>query len=175
MGMVFSGAYDASKFNDDDYTEILVGKCCEVKCDAPWCYGKDWGINNDQCVTISADADNKEAQDLVCPDGTVVTEVVDGHSGAALGIQKVASVVCCALDVISQPSSAPSLSPTTTKPTNAPSLSPSTTEPTYAPSRSPSKAPSRSPSPPSAPSQAPTSTASCLLALFLCDPPLSDA
>merc|ERR1712117_191474 len=216
--MVFNGAYDASKFDDDDYTEILVGKCCEVKCDAPWCYGKDWGINNDQCVTISADADNKEAQDLVCPDGTVVTEVVDGHSGAALGIQKVASVVCCALDVISQPSSAPSLSPTTTKPTNAPSLSPSTTEPTYAPSRSPttteptyaptrspSKTPSRSPSktpstspskapstspskaptpspttapsrsPTTAPSQAPTSTAHCLLALFQCNPPLSDA
>merc|ERR1712241_1573333 len=109
------------------------------------------GINTDQCLTISADADNTEAQDLVCPDGTVVTEVVDGHSGAAYGIQKVASVVCCALDVISQPSSAPSLSPTTT-------------EPTYAPS----------PSPTTAPSQAPTSTACCLLALFKCNPPLSD-
>jgi hypothetical protein len=187
--MVFSGAYDASEFEDDDYTEILVGKCCEVKCDAPWCQGRDWGINTDKCLTISADAENKEAQDLVCPDGTVVTEVVDGHSGAALGIQKVASVVCCALDVISQPSSAPSLSPTTTKPTNAPSLSPSTTEPTYAPSRSPSKAPSRSPSkvptrspsktptrsPSKTPTQAPTSTAHCLLQLFQCDPPLSDA
>jgi len=187
--MVFSGAYDASKFDNDDYTEILVGKCCEVKCDAPWCQGKNWGINTDQCVTISADADNKGAQDLTCPDGTVVTEVVDGHSGAALGIQKVASVVCCALDVISQPSSAPSLSPTTTEPTYAPSLSPSTTEPTYAPSRSPSKAPSRSPSktptrspsktptrsPSKTPTQAPTSTAHCLLALFQCNPPLSDA
>merc|ERR1711972_667485 len=110
------------------------------------------------------------------PDGTVVTEVVDGHSGAAYGIQKVASVVCCALDVISQPTSAPSLSPTTTEPTYAPSRSPSKT-----PSRSPSKAPtpsptsSPSPSPTSAPSQAPTSTANCLLALFQCDPPLSDA
>merc|ERR1711972_1065805 len=106
------------------------------------------------------------------PDGTVVTEVVDGHSGAAYGIQKVASVVCCALDVISQPTSAPSLSPTTTEPTNAPSLSPSTTEPTYAPSRSPSKAPT--PSPSKTPTPSPTSTAHCLLALFQCDPPLSD-
>merc|ERR1712045_557712 len=208
--MVFSGAYDASTFNDDEYTEILVGKCCEVKCDAPWCQGKDWGINTDQCVTISADAENNEAQELVCPEGTVVTQVIDGHSGAALGIREVASVVCCELDVISQPTSAPSLSPTTTEPTNAPSLSPSTTEPTYAPSRSPttteptyaptrspSKTPSRSPSkapstspskaptpspttapspsPTTAPSQAPTSTANCLLALFQCNPPLSDA
>merc|ERR1712241_1508072 len=104
-----------------------------------------------------------EAQDLVCPDGTVVTEVVDGHSGAAYGIQKVASVVCCALDVISQPTSAPSRSPTKT-----PSRSPS-----KVPTPSPTSAPS--PSPTSAPSQAPTSTASCLLALFQCDPPLSDA
>merc|ERR1712156_933954 len=120
------------------------------------------------CLTISADADNTEAQDLVCPDGTVVTEVVDGHSGAAYGIQKVASVVCCALDVISQPTSAPSLSPTTTKPTYSPSLSPSTP-----PTRSPSKTPTRSPS--KTPTQAPTSTAHCLLALFQCDPPLSDA
>jgi len=187
--MVFSGAYDASTFDDDEYTEILVGKCCEVKCDAPWCQGKDWGINTDQCVTISADADNNDAQELVCPEGTVVTQVIDGHSGAALGIQEVASVVCCELDVISQPTSAPSLSPTTTKPTNAPSRSPTTTKPTYAPSRSPSKTPSTSPSkaptpspttspspsPTSAPSQAPTSTANCLLALFQCDPPLSDA
>jgi len=216
--MVFSGAYDASTFAGDEYTEMNIGKCCEMKCDAPWCYGKDWGINTEQCVTISADADNKEARDLVCPDGTVVTQVIDGHSGAAYGIQKVASVVCCELDVISQPTSAPSLSPTTTEPTNAPSLSPTTTEPTYAPSRSPttteptyaptrspSKTPSRSPSktpstspskapstspskaptpspttapslsPTTAPSQAPTSTANCLLALFQCNPPLSDA
>jgi hypothetical protein len=174
--MVFSGAYDASTFDDDEYTEILVGKCCEVKCDAPWCQGKDWGINTDQCVTISADAENNEAQELVCPEGTVVTQVIDGHSGAALGIQEVASVVCCELDVISQPTSAPSQSPTTTKPTYAPSRSPSKT-PSTSPSKAPTPSPttSPSPSPTNAPSQAPTSTANCLLALFQCDPPLSDA
>merc|ERR1712241_1182043 len=180
---------------------MLVGKCCEVKCDAPWCRGKDWGVNTDQCFTISADTGNMEAQDLVCPEGTLVTQVNDGHVGDAHGIQNVKSVVCCELDLISQPTRAPSTSPTTSEPTTSPttapspsptsapslsptkspSLSPTTSEPTKAPSKAPTKSPSLSPtsapslSPTRAPSQAPTSTADCLLALAQCNPPLSEA
>jgi len=149
--MVFSGAYDASIGAGDDYTELLVGKCCEVRCDAPWCQNGDWGVNTDQCYTISADPYSYDAQDLVCPEGTLVTQVHDGHSGAAHGIQRVESVVCCELDVIPQPTKAPTTSPSPS-PTTAPSSSPTT-----------------------APSPAPTSTSDCLLALFQCDSPLSDA
>merc|ERR1712147_207558 len=123
----------------DDYTEMLVGKCCEVKCDAPWCHCKDWGVNTDQCLTVTADPDINGEQDLVCPEGTLLTQVHDGHSAAAHGIQRVESVVCCELDLIASPSKAPTTSPT------------------------------------SAPSPAPTSTSDCLLQLFQCDPPLSDA
>jgi len=157
---VFTGAYDASIAAGDDYTELLVGKCCEVRCDAPWCQNGDWGVNTDQCHTISADPYNYKAQDLVCPEGTLVTQVHDGHSGAAHGIQRVESVVCCELDMIYQPSKAPTSSPITSLPTKAPSPSPTT---------------SPSPSPTTAPSPAPTSTSDCLLALFQCDSPLSDA
>jgi hypothetical protein len=168
--MVFSGAYDRLIGEDDDYTEVHVGKCCEVKCDAPWCHCKDWGVNTDQCLTVAADPDDNGAQDLVCPEGTLLTQVHDGHLGAE-GIQRVQSVVWCELDLISSPSKAPTTSPTTSPspgPTTAPSPSP-----TSAPSPGPTKAPSTSPT--TAPSPAPTSTSDCLLALFQCDPPLSDA
>jgi hypothetical protein len=160
--MVFSGAYDASFGDDDEYIEMVVGKCCEVKCDAPWCRGKDWGVNTDQCFTISADTGNMEAQDLVCPEGTLVTQVGDGHSGDAHGIQNVASVVCCELDLISQPTRAPSTSPTTSEPTTSPTTAPSPS-PTSAPSLSPTKSPSLSPTtsePTKAPSKAPTKSPS---------------
>merc|ERR1739848_252429 len=110
-----------------------------------------------------------EAQDLVCPEGTLLTQVHDAHSGNAHGIQKVASVVCCELDVIAQPTQAPSTSPTASDPTPSP---------TEAPSPSPTDSPSLSPTttqPSTAPSRAPTSTSDCLLALFQCNPALSDA
>jgi hypothetical protein len=176
--MVFSGAYDRLIGEDDDYTEVHVGKCCEVKCDAPWCHCKDWGVNTDQCLTVAADPDDNGAQDLVCPEGTLLTQVHDGHLGAE-GIQRVQSVVCCELDLISSPSKAPTTSPTTSpspSPTTPPSPGPTTApspSPTSAPSPGPTKAPSTSPT--TAPSPAPTSTSDCLLALFQCDPPLSDA
>jgi hypothetical protein len=200
--MVFSGAYDRLIGEDDDYTEVHVGKCCAVKCDAPWCHCKDWGVNTDQCLTVAADPDDNGAQDLVCPEGTLLTQVHDGHLGAE-GIQRVQSVVCCELDLISSPSKAPTTSPTTSPspspttppspgPTTAPSPSPTSapspgptkapsTSPTTAPSPSPTSAPSPGPtkapstSPTTAPSPAPTSTSDCLLALFQCDPPLNDA
>jgi len=161
--MVFSGVYDERMLDGDDYTEMLVGKCCEVKCDAPWCHCKDWGVNTDQCLTVTADPDINGAQDLVCPEGTLLTQVQDGHSAAAHGIQRVGSVVCCELDLIASPSKAPTTSPTT--------------EPSPAPTRAPSPSPTEvpSPSPTTAPSPAPTSTSDCLLKLFQCDPPLSDA
>merc|ERR1711879_1046812 len=107
---------------DDGFTEILVGKCCEVKCDAPWCRNKDWGVNTDpgHCRIISADGDKTWAQDLVCPAGTLVTEILDGHTKKAHGIQRVDSIRCCELDVVSQPTIAPSTAPSTTKPSVAP-------------------------------------------------------
>merc|ERR1712198_413090 len=90
---------------------------------------------------------------------------LDAHKKPASAIQRVESVVCCELDVISKPTRAPSAAPTTTEPSPSP--------PTRAPSPSPTTAPS--PAPTSAPSPAPTSTSDCLLALFQCNPPLSDA
>jgi len=180
--MVFIGAYDIKRVSTDGYTELSVGKCCEVKCDAPWCHNKSWGVNTDDkhCHTISADQENMEPQDLVCPEGTLMTQVIDAHKKPASSIQRVESVVCCELDVISQPTRAPSTSPTTTEPSPSPTTAP-TPSPTNPPSNSPTKAPSPSPttapspSPTTAPSPAPTSTSDCLLALFQCNPRLSDA
>jgi hypothetical protein len=198
--MVFSGAYDARIAAGHHYKESLVGKCCEVKCDAPWCHDQDWGVNTDKCHTISADPYNyHHAQDLVCPEGTLMTQVQDGHSGAAHGIQKIESVVCCELDLISQPSQAPTTSPTTTSPspspttppsasptkapstsapstaapTKTPSTSPTTTSPSPSPTTPPSLSPTKTPST-SAPSSAPTSTSDCLRELFHYGSPLSD-
>jgi len=180
--MVFSGAYDASTLADDGFTEILVGKCCEVKCDAPWCRNKDWGVNTDpdHCHTIVAGGDKTKAQDLVCPEGTLVTEIRDGHDKEAYGIQRVESVVCCEMDLVSQPTIAPSRAPSTTKPSPSPTTAPSpsptnppTPSPTNPPSTSPTTAPS--PSPTTAPSVAPTTTTDCLLSLFRGLPHLSDA
>jgi len=170
--MVFTGAYD-ERIPDggDDITEMLVGKCCEVKCDTPWCHCKDWGVNTDQCLTVTADPDINGEQDLVCPEGTLLTQINDAHLGGAKGIQRVGSVVCCELDLIASPSKAPTTSPTS-QPSPAPTQAPSPS-PTTAPSPSPTFAPS--PSPTTAPSPAPTSTSDCILALFQCDPPLSDA
>jgi len=140
--MVFSGAYDKSLHEVDAVTEILVGKCCEVECDSAWCSGKDWGVDKDNCQVISTS--NTVAQELVCPSGTLLTEVEDGLTGNAHGVQKVASITCCALDLIAPPTVAPSIAPTTSKPTFAPSPAPST----------------------SMPSVAPTTTIDCLLALY---------
>jgi len=140
--MVFSGAYDKRVAAGDEITELLAGKCCEVKCDAQWCAGRDWGVS-DQCETLSVDPSDNGAQNLVCPMGTLLTEIRDGYAGDAHGLQSVESVVCCELDLIAQPTLAPSTSPTTP------------------PSPSPTTAPSLSPT------QAPTSTAECLLGLHM--------
>jgi len=161
--MVFSGAYDKKHFQGDAFTEVAVGKCCEVKCDAPWCNeSADWGVNTDKCHTISADPKYTGPQDLVCPEGTLLTRIHDGHKGGAHAIQKVQSVDCCELDLISQPSKAPTVSPTF-PPSKAP-----TKAPTIAPSPLPTRAPSQMPS------VAPTPTPECLLSFVKSDS-LSDA
>jgi len=147
--MVFSGAYDERIAGPvDGYTEIKVGKCCEVKCDAPWCAGKDWGVNTEKCQTISKDPNNHGMQELVCPKGTLLTQIHDGHKpdqDSPHAIQIVESVVCCALDVIAKPTKAP------------------TTSPTPSPTRSPSPSPTEMPSP--SPTTAPTTKEECLHAL----------
>jgi len=125
--MVFSGAYDKRAATVDAVTEILAGKCCEVECDSAWCAGKDWGVDKDNCQVISTS--NTNAQELVCPTGTLLTEVEDGFAGNAHGVQKVASVTCCALDLIA----APTMAPTTARPTSAPTQTPTTSMPTLAP------------------------------------------
>jgi len=129
--MLFSGAYDKRAASVDAVTEILAGKCCEVECDSAWCTGKDWGVDKNNCQVISTS--NTNAQELVCPSGTLMTEVEDGLSGNAHGVQKVASVTCCALDLIAPPSMAPSVAPTTARPTSVPTSAPSTSMPTLAP------------------------------------------
>jgi len=116
--MVFSGAYDKRAATVDAVTEILAGKCCEVECDSAWCAGKDWGVDKNNCQVISTS--NTNAQELVCPTGTLMTEVEDGLASNAHGVQKVASVTCCALDLIAPPTMAPSAAPTTDMPTLAP-------------------------------------------------------
>jgi len=170
---VFSGAYDAHLGEVDDFTEIVVGKCCEVECDAPWCNGKDWGVT-DQCKTISANLDVDGPQDLVCPEGTLLTQIHDAHGGKALGLQRVESIVCCELDMISQPTKAPTTSPTTTAPSPSPTTAPSPT-PTTAPSPAPTTAPS--PSPTAAPSSKPSAAGECLLEVVraACEDDLTDA
>merc|ERR1711868_158845 len=121
--MVFSGAYDKRVAVNDAVTEILAGKCCEVECDAPWCAGGDWGVDKNNCQVISTAS--TQAQELVCPTGTIMTEVEDGLAGNAHGVQKVASVTCCALDMIAPPTMA--------RPTSAPTGAPSASMPTLAP------------------------------------------
>merc|ERR1712079_321897 len=152
--LVFSGAYDKRASTVDAVTEILAGKCCEVECDSAWCAGKDWGVDKNNCQVISTS--NTNAQELVCPEGTLLTEVEDGLTGNAHGVQKVASVTCCALDLIAPPSMAPSAAPTTARPTSAPTGAPSTSMPTSAPTGAPST---------SMPALAPTSVEDCLLGL----------
>merc|ERR1719499_1195760 len=129
--MVFSGAYDKRVAVNDAVTEILAGKCCEVECDAPWCAGGDWGVDKNNCQVISTAS--TQAQELVCPRGTIMTEVEDGLAGNAHGVQKVASVTCCALDMIAPPTRAPTAPPSTARPTSAPTTAPSTSLPSMAP------------------------------------------
>jgi len=153
--MVFSGAYDKRIRPGavDAYTEILAGKCCEVDCDAGWCANGDWGVDKDDCTTVSAQ--DNVAQELVCPTGTLMTEIHDAKNGPAHGVQKVGSVKCCALHVVAAP---------TVKPTFAPSTSP-TTAPTPSPTKAPTTAPSPAPTsaPSVAPTKAPTTVKHCLL------------
>merc|ERR1712173_133113 len=154
MGMVFSGAYDKRVAVNDAVTEILAGKCCEVECDAPWGAGGDWGVDKNNCQVISTAS--TQAQELVCPTGTLMTEIEDGLAGNAHGVQKVASVTCVAFDVIAPPTQAPSPAPTTARPTSAPTAAPTTARPTSAPTKAPLT---------SMPSIAPTTVDDCLLAL----------
>jgi len=179
--MVFSGAYDERIAPFDGYTEVKVAKCCEVKCDAPWCAGKDWGVNTEECQTISKDPKIHGKQELVCPKGTLLTQIHDGHTpdeDSPHAIQRIESVVCCALDVIAKPTKAPTTSPTPS-PTISPSPSP-TDMPSTSPSPSPTDMPSTSPSPsptdmPStSPTTAPTTKGECLLALR-CVPDMTKA
>jgi len=128
---VFSGAYDKRAASNDAVTEILAGKCCEVECDSAWCAGGSWGVDKNNCQVISTASTN--AQELVCPKGTLMTEVEDGLAGNAHGVQKVASITCCALDVVAPPTQAPSKAPTTSRPTSAPTAAPSTSMPSVAP------------------------------------------
>merc|ERR1712187_1040825 len=95
------------------------------------------------------------AQELVCPTGTLMTEIHDAKNGPAHGVQKVGSVKCCALHVVAAP---------TVKPTFAPSTSP-TTAPTPSPTKAPTTAPSPAPTsaPSVAPTKAPTTVKHCLL------------
>jgi len=139
--MVFSGAYDKSVAPGDEITELLAGKCCEVECSAQWCAGQDWGVNSDRCKTLSVHPDDNGEKNLVCPHGTLMTEIQDGFEGGAHGLQHISSIVCCELDLVAQPTKAPSTMPTTS------------------PSTSPTTAPSPMPTP------APTSTTECLLEL----------
>merc|ERR1712156_218749 len=153
---VFSGVYDKRPENVDvdAYTEILAGKCCEVECDAGWCAAKSWGVDKNNCVDVSTQGN--AAQELVCPDGTLMTEIHD-VTGLANGIQKVGSVTCCKLDIVAKPSVAPSLSPSrtpSTGPSVSPSKAPTTDQPTVAPSLSPTT---------ELPTKAPTSIEFCLL------------
>jgi len=129
--MVFSGAYDKRVAVNDAVTEILAGKCCEVECDAPWCAGGDWGVDKNNCQVISTAS--TQAQELVCPTGTIMTEVEDGLAGNAHGVQQVASVTCCALDMVAPPTRAPTAPPSTARPTSAPTTAPSTSMPSSAP------------------------------------------
>jgi hypothetical protein len=154
---VFSGVYDKRPENVevDAYTEILAGKCCEVECDAGWCAAKSWGVDKNDCVDMSTQGD--AAQELVCPPGTLMTEIHEGLYGLANGIQKVGSVTCCKLDIVAKPSVAPSLSPSrtpSTGPSVSPSKAPTTDQPTVAPSRVPTT---------ELPTKAPTSIEFCLL------------
>merc|ERR1712027_292474 len=160
---VFSGAYDKRiGASGDAFTEILAGKCCEVECDAGWCAGQNWGVDKTECEDVSAQG--SVAQELVCPIGTLLTEIHDDLNGFASGIQKVGSVTCCPLHVIAEPTLDPTSSPSrtpSTGPTVSPSKAPTTTEPTVAPSLSPSRTPSVTPT--VAPTKAPTSIGDCLL------------
>merc|ERR1711992_446165 len=161
---VFSGAYDkrARPGAPDAYTEVLAGKCCEVECDAGWCAAQSWGVDKTECEDVSAQG--SVAQELVCPIGTLLTEIHDDLHGFASGIQKVGSVTCCKLHVIAEPTLDPTSSPSrtpSTGPTVSPSKAPTTTEPTVAPSLSPSRTPSVAPT--VAPTKAPTSIGDCLL------------
>merc|ERR1711953_118671 len=154
---VFSGAYDKRINEIDAVSEILAGKCCEVECDAAWCAENTWGVDKDNCQEIHAQGDG--AQELVCPTGTLMTEIRDGLAGNAAGVQEVKSITCCALDLVAPPTQAPSKAPTTSRPTFAPSKAPTTSRPTVAPSAVPSTSPSTTPS------VAPTTVDDCLLSL----------
>jgi len=157
--MVFSGAYDKEVAPGDEITELLAGKCCEVECNAQWCAGQDWGVNSDRCKILSVHPDDyKGEKKLVCPHGTLMTEIKDGFAGGAHGLQHISSIVCCELDLVAPPTKAPSTMPTT-RPSTAPTATP-TKAPSAMPTTSPSTAPTTAPSP--MPTPAPTSTTECL-------------
>lgn len=123
---VFSGAYDKRLgASGDAFTEVLAGKCCEVECDAGWCAGQNWGVDKTKCQVLTAQGN--AAQDLVCPVGTLLTQIFDGQTGAAKGVQKIGSVKCCELDLVAEPTMMPTPAPSpapTSSPTDSPTSSP---------------------------------------------------
>merc|ERR1712117_790562 len=132
----------------DEFGEVMMGKCCEVKCHEPWCGKNQWGANRDECMDIVFA--NQGSQGLQCPSGYLMTAIHDVFAkGKQHGVQKIDKISCCALHTIGAPTQAPSLSPSPS-PTSAP-----TPAPTQAPSVSPSLSPSLSPSP--SPTTAPSS------------------
>merc|ERR1712117_535488 len=128
----------------DEFGEVMMGKCCEVKCHEPWCGKNQWGANRDECMDIVFA--NQGSQGLQCPSGYLMTAIHDVFAkGKQHGVQKIDKISCCALHTIGAPTQAPSVSP---------SLSPSPS-PTTAPSSHPT----------TSPTTAPTSVPECLLAL----------
>jgi len=111
---VFTGAYDRMQRSGDAVTEILAGRCCEVECTAQWCAGNDWGVNTEMCTTLTIDPATTGVKDLVCPVGTLMTEIQDGDASNAHGLQSVRAIVCCELDFVHAPTFAPSPAPTST-------------------------------------------------------------
>merc|ERR1712109_77902 len=152
--MVFNGVYDKRDADVDAFGEVLMGKCCEVKCHEKWCGKNEWGVNTDEGQCIDIGFENQGTQDLQCPAGYLMTSIHDvSTKGRQHGVQKIDKISCCPLHTIGAPTQAPSVSP---------SLSPSPS-PTTAPTPAPTTAPSNQPS--VSPTTAPTSVGECLLAL----------
>merc|ERR1712109_414793 len=156
--MVFNGVYDKRDADVDAFGEVLMGKCCEVKCHEKWCGKNEWGVNTDEGKCIDIGFENQGTQDLQCPAGYLMTSIHDVSSKVRHhGVQKIDKISCCPLHTIGAPTQAPSVSPSL-----SPSPSP-TTAPTPAPTTKPSTSPSSHPT--TSPTTAPTSVGECLLAL----------
>jgi len=63
---VFNGVYDKRDADVDEFGEVLMGKCCEVKCHEKWCGKNEWGVNTDEGQCIDIGFQNQGTQDLEC-------------------------------------------------------------------------------------------------------------